>query len=109
MSSKKKYSDLNISQADLCRICFGQSSQSDRVIVSRWLSGAKPIPRWLPQLLQYYRESNFFYAKMTKPEAIKIVNEVSSLLADNSDYDNYLKPKLEKLLKFINANAGFYK
>ena len=54
---KKLMSSLDISQADLCRICFGQISQSDRVIVSRWLSGAKPIPRWLPQLLNYYKES----------------------------------------------------
>ena len=53
---KKLMSSLDISQADLCRICFGQISQSDRVIVSRWLSGAKPIPRWLPQLLNYYKD-----------------------------------------------------
>tara|TARA_R100001198_G_C5190821_1_gene183562 strand:- start:418 stop:585 length:168 start_codon:yes stop_codon:yes gene_type:complete len=37
-----------------------------------------------------------------KAEAIKIINEVSNLLADNSDYEDYLKPKLEKLLKFVN-------
>jgi hypothetical protein len=54
---KKLMSSLDITQADLCRICFGQISQSDRVIVNRWLSGAKPIPRWLPQLLNYYKES----------------------------------------------------
>ena len=54
---KKLMSSLEISQADLCRICFNQVTQSDRVIVSRWLSGAKPIPRWLPQLLNYYKES----------------------------------------------------
>ena len=54
---KKLMSSLDISQADLCRICFNQITQSDRVIVSRWLSGAKPIPRWLPQLLNYYKES----------------------------------------------------
>ena len=35
-----------------------------------------------------------------KAEAIKIINEVSNLLADNSDYEDYLKPKLEKLLKW---------
>ena len=51
---KKLMSSLDISQADLCRICFGQVSQSDRVIVSRWLSGAKPIPRWVKQMLNYY-------------------------------------------------------
>tara|TARA_R100001443_G_scaffold99426_1_gene106541 strand:+ start:1719 stop:1907 length:189 start_codon:yes stop_codon:yes gene_type:complete len=54
---KKLMSQLDISQADLSRICFNQVEQSDRVIVSRWLSGAKPIPRWLPQLLNYYKES----------------------------------------------------
>jgi len=51
---KKLMSSLDITQADLCRICFGQVSQSDRVIVNRWLSGAKPVPRWLPKLLNYY-------------------------------------------------------
>ena len=30
------------------------------------------------------------------------INEVSNLLADNSDYEDYLKPKLEKLLKYVN-------
>ncbi len=39
---------------------------------------------------------------MSKAEAIKIINEVSSLLADNPEYDDYLKQKLEKLLKFVN-------
>jgi hypothetical protein len=54
----KKFMDqLGISQADLSRICFNQVTQSDRNIVSTWLSGAKPIPRWLPQLLNYYKES----------------------------------------------------
>ncbi|QDP53099.1 MAG: hypothetical protein Unbinned2350contig1001_24 [Prokaryotic dsDNA virus sp.] len=54
----KKFMDqLGISQADLSRICFNQVNQSDRNIVSTWLSGAKPIPRWLPQLLNYYKES----------------------------------------------------
>ena len=38
-----------------------------------------------------------------KAVAIKTVNEVSNLLADNSDYESELKPKLEKLLKFINS------
>ena len=37
-----------------------------------------------------------------RAEAIKIVNEISALLADNPDYEDYLKPKLEKLLKYIN-------
>ena len=37
-----------------------------------------------------------------KAEAIKTVNEVSNLLADNSDYESELKPKLERLLEFIN-------
>ena len=53
---KKLMSQLEITQADLSRICFNQVEQSDRVIVSRWLSGAKPIPRWLPQLLNYYKD-----------------------------------------------------
>ena len=51
---KKLMSSLEISQADLCRMCFNQVTQSDRNIVSTWLSGAKPIPRWLPQMLNYY-------------------------------------------------------
>ena len=38
-----------------------------------------------------------------KAVAIKTVNEVSNLLADNSDYESELKPKLEMLLKFINS------
>ena len=54
---KKIMSQLDISHADLSRICFNQVTQSDRNIVSTWLSGAKPIPRWLPQLLNYYKES----------------------------------------------------
>ena len=53
---KKIMSQLDISQADLSRICFNQVTQSDRNIVSTWLSGAKPIPRWLPQLLNYYKD-----------------------------------------------------
>ena len=64
---KKLMSSLDISQADLCRICFGQISQSDRVIVNRWLSGAKPIPRWLPQLLNYWQ-----YAEASDKEALKL-------------------------------------
>jgi hypothetical protein len=40
---KKIMSSLDISQADLCRICFDQVTASDRVIVSTWLSGRKPI------------------------------------------------------------------
>ena len=37
-----------------------------------------------------------------RKELIKIVNELSALLADNPEYEDYLKPKLEKLLKYIN-------
>tara|TARA_A100001515_G_C4536676_1_gene198756 strand:- start:695 stop:883 length:189 start_codon:yes stop_codon:yes gene_type:complete len=54
---KKIMSSLDISQADLCRICFDQVTNSDRVIVSTWLSGRKPIPRWVKQLLKYYKNS----------------------------------------------------
>jgi hypothetical protein len=54
---KKLMSSLDITQADLCRICFDQVTNSDRVIVSTWLSGRKPIPRWVKQLLKYYKES----------------------------------------------------
>ena len=54
---KKIMSSLDISQADLCRICFDQVTNSDRVIVSTWLSGRKPIPRWVKQVLKYYKES----------------------------------------------------
>jgi hypothetical protein len=54
---KKIMSSLDISQADLCRICFDQVTNSDRVIVSTWLSGRKPIPRWVKQLLKYYKDS----------------------------------------------------
>ena len=54
---KKLMSSLEISQADLSRICFDQAEQSDRVIISRWLSGVKPIPRWVKQMLKYYKES----------------------------------------------------
>ena len=54
---KKIISSLDISQADLCRICFDQVTNSDRVIVSTWLSGRKPIPRWVKQLLKYYKNS----------------------------------------------------
>tara|TARA_R100001463_G_scaffold14481_1_gene38040 strand:+ start:285 stop:407 length:123 start_codon:yes stop_codon:yes gene_type:complete len=39
---------------------------------------------------------------MNKAKAIKIINEISSLLADNPDYEDYLKPQLEKLLKYVN-------
>jgi len=56
---KKIMSSLNISQADLCRICFDQVTNSDRVIVSTWLSGRKPIPRWVKQILKYYKESRW--------------------------------------------------
>ena len=72
---KKLMSSLDITQADLCRICFGQISQSDRVIVSRWLSGAKPIPRWLPQLLNYYKDmmnySQYYPLKKSKNKESK--------------------------------------
>jgi len=54
---KKLMSSLDISQADLCRICFDQVTNSDRVIVSTWLSGRKPIPRWVKQVLKYYKDS----------------------------------------------------
>jgi len=54
---KKLMTQLDITQADLSRICFDQVTQSDRVIVSTWLSGAKPIPRWVQQMLNYYKES----------------------------------------------------
>ena len=54
---KKLMSSLEISQADLCRISFDKVTASDRVIVSTWLSGRKPIPRWVKQLLKYYNES----------------------------------------------------
>ena len=54
---KKLMDQLDISQADLSRICFDQVTQSDRNIVSTWLSGAKPIPRWVQQMLKYYKES----------------------------------------------------
>ena len=54
---KKLMSSLDITQADLCRICFDQVTNSDRVIVSTWLSGRKPIPRWVKQLLKYYKDS----------------------------------------------------
>jgi len=54
---KKIMSSLDISQADLCRICFDQATPSDRVIVSTWLSGRKPIPRWVKQVLKYYKDS----------------------------------------------------
>ena len=54
---KKIMSSLDISQADLCRICFDQVTNSDRVIVSTWLSGRKPIPRWVKQVLKYYKDS----------------------------------------------------
>jgi len=54
---KKLMNQLGITQADLSKICFNQVTQSDRNIVSTWLSGAKPIPRWLPQMLNYYKES----------------------------------------------------
>ena len=64
---KKLMSSLDISQADLCRICFGQISQSDRVIINRWLSGAKPIPRWLPQLLKYWSK----YIKLIQDTDLK--------------------------------------
>ena len=50
-------SQLDISQADLSRICFDQVTQSDRNIISTWLSGAKPIPRWVQQMLNYYKKS----------------------------------------------------
>ena len=45
-----------ISQADLSRLVFNSCSQSDRVIISRWLSGVKPIPRWLPNFLNIYKK-----------------------------------------------------
>ena len=54
---KKLMDQLDISQADLSRICFDQVTQSDRNIISTWLSGAKPIPRWVKQMLNYYKES----------------------------------------------------
>ena len=56
---KKLMSSLDISQADLCRICFDQVTPSDRSIVSTWLSGRKPIPRWVKQVLKYYKESRW--------------------------------------------------
>jgi len=54
---KKLMTQLDITQADLSRICFDQVTQSDRVIVSTWLSGAKPIPRWVKQMLKYYEHT----------------------------------------------------
>ncbi len=63
---KKLMTQLDISQADLSRICFDQVTQSDRVIVSTWLSGAKPIPRWVKQMLTYYRLSQPRYLMLNK-------------------------------------------
>ena len=43
---KKLMSSLEISQADLSRICFDQAEQSDRVIISRWLFSNENGQRW---------------------------------------------------------------
>jgi len=34
----------------------------------------------------------------------EIVFEISQRLADESDYENYLKPKLQKLMNFCHEN-----
>ena len=60
------------------------------------LQGVKTMSKSIGKSLQETIEAN------EKAEAIKIINEVSNLLADNSDYEDYLKPKLEKLLKYVN-------
>lgn len=71
---KKLMSSLDISQADLCRICFDQVTPSDRSIVSTWLSGRKPIPRWVKQVLKYYKESKkWLFLLCTKIHNVIIV------------------------------------
>lgn len=38
---------------------------------------------------------------MTKSDAVEIIIEVSDMLADNSDYESYIKPRLEELMNFV--------
>jgi hypothetical protein len=45
-----------MSQADLSRLLFNSCSQSDRVIISTWISGKKTIPRWVPNFLNIYKK-----------------------------------------------------
>ena len=63
---KKLMNSLDITQADLSRICFNQVTQSDRVIVSTWLNGVKPIPRWVQQMLDLYFENKILKNKLAK-------------------------------------------
>tara|TARA_R100001443_G_scaffold100250_1_gene107575 strand:- start:64 stop:186 length:123 start_codon:yes stop_codon:yes gene_type:complete len=38
---------------------------------------------------------------MTKSDAVEIIIEVSDMLADNSDYESYIKPRLDELLNYV--------
>jgi len=39
---------------------------------------------------------------MTKSDAVEIIIEVSDMLTDNSDYESYIKPRLDELFKYVN-------
>jgi uncharacterized protein YgfB (UPF0149 family) len=43
---------------------------------------------------------------MNKEEAIKIIIDISYLLADESDYEENIMPKLQQVIDYINKQKG---
>ena len=43
---------------------------------------------------------------MNKEEAIKIIIDISHLLADESDYEENIMPKLQQVINYINKQKG---
>ena len=43
---------------------------------------------------------------MTKEKAIQIIIDISYLLADESDYEENIMPKLQQVINYINKQKG---
>ena len=43
---------------------------------------------------------------MNKEEAIKIIIDISHLLADELDYEENIMPKLQQVINYINKQKG---
>ena len=54
---------------------------------------------------KYITPNNIPYLKPDTVNSINIITEVSELLADESDYETNIKPKLQKVLDFLEEKA----
>ena len=54
---------------------------------------------------KYITPNNIPYLKPDTVNCINIITEVSELLADESDYETNIKPKLQKVLDFLEEKA----